>query len=257
MASRLTNIFFIAFFLTSFSTFAQQKSFTPTRGEIVFSSSAIILDTAYFTNSLKENNKRLIKHLIKELAIDTSEKIDTINLLSLVNGNITPKSFSENSDFRFLYKDAIIESHKILNNKRSNSFSIIDTKHTNYSDVTVLGDDTNAVDPIDFRYLKMKDKNIREFRNEKRLINGYECFKVTFNYKVAFSEDEGFLAMISNNEQCSATYWVTEKIKSLFHPISKEKEILEKYYPLEITYENPLHKGLILQYKLKSINLSD
>lgn len=245
------------YFLFSNLSLAQKKTFVPVKGEIVFSSTAIIPDTSYFLASLKENNRRLVDYLVKKLDIANDEKVDTASLLTLMSGSISPKSFSENFDYHFLYQDSLIESYKTLNSKRSNSFSIINTKQLNYTDLMVFDDDTSGTDPVNFQYLKLKDKNIKEFKSEKRVINGYECFKVVVKYKIDFGEEDDSLEKIIGNEQCIAVYWVTDKIQSLFHPVSKEKEILENYYPLEITYDNPLHKGLSLVYRLRSTSLSD
>ncbi len=245
------------YFLFSNLSLAQRKAFAPVKGEIVFSSTAIIPDTPYFVASLKEKNRRLVDYLVKKLNISSDDKVDTANLLTLMSGSINPKSFSENFDYHFLYRDSLIESYKTLNSKRSNSFSVINTKQFSYTDIMVFDDDTSGTDPVNFQYLKLKDKSIEEFRSEKKIIKGYECFKVIVTYRIDFNEENDFLEKIIDNEQCIAVCWVTDKIKSLFHPVSKEKEILEKYYPLEITYDNPLHKGLSTVYRLKSITLSD
>ena len=250
-------LIFIFFFLLSIKTFGQHKSFTPTRGEIAFSSTEIIPDTAYFVASIKDKNKKLVDRLIKKLNIDASEKIDTANILALMSSNISPELSADKSDYHFLYQDSLIESYKTINSKRTNSYSVINTKQAIYTDIMVFEDDTSSSDPVNFQYLKLKDINIQEFRGEKKVINGYECFKVTSTYKIVYSDEDEMIEAIAENEECKAVYWVTDKIKSPFHPISKEKEILDKYYPLEITYNNPVHKGMSLVYKLKSISLAN
>jgi hypothetical protein len=38
-----------------------------------------------------------------------------------------------------------------------------------------------------------------------------------------------------NSKKQTKELWVTENIKSLYHPVLKYKTILQKYYPLEIS----------------------
>lgn len=237
--------------------FAQQKRAIPIKGEIIFSSSSIIPDSSFFVKFLKESQNRLVNHLIKKLGYNDSN-IDTTEILSLMGSHISPNMFAEKKDHHFLYKykGNSIESHQTDGKQKSSKFSIIDPKKSTITDIDVFGDDTVATDPITFSYTRIKEENLQELRNEKRIINGYECFKVIYTYKIDFLEDEDYLEVISNNEQSTATYWVTEKIQSLFHPVCKENSILKKYYPLEISYNDAFHKGLTTIYKLKSINLS-
>lgn len=244
------------FMLFNILCFAQQTKFKPRKGEITFISSAVIPDTTYFTNSLKESQTKFVDHLTKKLAIRSDEKIDTASLISLMGENINPNLFCEKAEYKHLYRDSIIESYKIIDGKKPYIFSIIEIKKSKYMDVTVMDEDTSATEPNDFRYIKSFEETIKEFRNEKKTINGYECFKVTSTYRISFNEDEEYLQKLTNDEKCFAVYWVTEKVNSLFHPVCKEKMILERYFPLELSYINPLHKGLILNYKLKSICLS-
>ena len=237
--------------------FAQQTRTGPIKGEIIFSSYSIIPDSSFFVKSLKESQKRLVDHLVKKLDYNDIN-IDTTEILSLMGSHISPSMFLKKKDYHFLYKykGSSIESHQIDGEQKSSKFSIIDSQKSTITDVEIFDNDTVATDPTIFSYTRIKEESLQELRNEKKVINGYECFKVIYTYKIDFLEDEDYLEVISNNEQSSATYWVTEKIQSLFHPVCKESSILKKYYPLEISYNDAFHKGLTAIYKLKSINLS-
>lgn len=243
--------------LSGMICFAQQKKANPVKGEIIFSSSSIISDSSFFVKSIKESQKRLVDHLIKKLDYNDSN-IDTTEILFLMGSHISPSMFIEKKDYHFLYKykDSSIASYQIDSEQKSSKFSIIDPKKFTITDVEIFDNDTVATDSITFSYTRVKEENLQELRNEKRIINGYECFKVIYTYKIDFLEDEDYLEVISNNEQSTAIYWVTEKIQSLFHPVCRESSILKKYYPLEISYNDAFHKGLTTFYKLKSINLS-
>lgn len=49
--------------------------------------------------------------------------------------------------------------------------------------------------------------------------------------------------------------WVTDKIKSLYHPIVFDKAILEKYYPLEILETQNDIRGFERRFRLEKIEL--
>lgn len=222
-------LIYICLVLSGVICFAQQKRTNPIKGEIIFSSSSIIPDSSFFIRSLKESQKRLVNHLVKKLNYNDSN-IYMAEILSLMGNDISPIMLAEAKDYYFLYKykGNSIESHQTDDfQKPSSNFSIIDTHKSTITDIEVLANDTLAKDPIDFSYTSVKEENLQELRNEKRIINGYECFKVIYTYKLDFLEDKDYLEAISNNEQSTATYWVTEKIQSLFHPVCKEKSILK------------------------------
>lgn len=254
--TRKLLLIYTCLILSGVICYAQQKKISPIKGEIIFSSFSVIPDSSFFVKSLKESQKRLVSHLVKKFDYNDSN-IDTAEILSLMGNHMFPSISTHEKDYHYLYKDSSIKSHQTDDSQKSRKFSIIDTQKSIITYIDVFEDDTVAMDPIRFPYTNIKEENLQEFRNEKRIINGYECFKVIYTYKIAFSEEEDHLEVISNNEQSTATYWVTEKIQSLFHPVCAEKSILKKYYPLEIAYNSPFHKGLTLTYKLKSINLSN
>jgi len=252
--TRKLLLIYTCLILSGVICYAQQTKTSPINGEIIFSSFSVIPDSSFFVKSLKESQKRLANHLFKKLGYNNSN-IDTAEILSLMGNYISPSIFIDEKDYHYLYKDSSIKSHQTDGSQKSRKFSIIDIQKSTITYMDVFEDDTIAIDPICFPYTSIKEENLQEFRNERRIINGYECFKVIYTYKIEFLEDEDHLEVISNNEQSTATYWVTEKIQSLFHPVCQEKNILKKYYPLEIAYDGPFHKGLTLIYKLKSISL--
>ncbi|WP_343664568.1 hypothetical protein [Chryseobacterium mucoviscidosis] len=55
-------------------------------------------------------------------------------------------------------------------------------------------------------------------------------------------------------ELMESEMWVTEEIRSIYHPAFKVKEILEKYYPLYIKQKNSLVPGMIRKIALHDFN---
>lgn len=204
MASKLTNIFFIAFFLISTSTIAQQKSFTPKKGEITFVSETSGLSFTF-------------QHIFKDTLIVNSQKVQGVWVHNLIN--------------------------------------------TNNSDYVPLDDSTNlvwATKPTNYEYSFENNPKIVEYRNEHKIIAGYKCFKVTYEQlldKTTITDKSITPPEIAYT--IKKEFWVTEKIKTKFNPICRERTILEKYYPLEISYTDTLLPGIFTNYKLKSISLSD
>lgn len=88
---------------------------------------------------------------------------------------------------------------------------------------------------------------IIEYRNETKLILGYQCFKVLVRKKF----QSNLHLTIYDIEM-----YVTEDIKVSYSPITRSKEILDKYYPLEIT-RKPRNEVMaeVIIWKIKTIDL--
>lgn len=95
----------------------------------------------------------------------------------------------------------------------------------------------------------IKDLKIQELKKEKKIIKGVKCFKIKVSYTVViiFDKKNEFpgLKVPDKIMDFESEMWVTEKIKSIYHPAFKIREILEKYYPLEIKEKNNSRKGIV------------
>ncbi|WP_108804935.1 hypothetical protein [Aquimarina sp. Aq107] len=89
-----------------------------------------------------------------------------------------------------------------------------------------------------------------EIREDQKIINGYNCYKVNYNYTPdsAVGDPGQTIFMFT-----TLSMYVTEEIKFLYHPIIKDNEILEKYYPLEIVRTMQLTRGKEDKYTLKEL----
>lgn len=84
------------------------------------------------------------------------------------------------------------------------------------------------------------------------MIQELECFKVTVSYTKIL---EGFMDnefpefnSLLQNQEIQMEMWVTERIKMPYHPIVKNRDITEKFYPLEIVLKNSNSQGMIFHY---------
>jgi hypothetical protein len=90
---------------------------------------------------------------------------------------------------------------------------------------------------------------IEENKKETKIIKDFKCFKVVIYY---FNLDEppGFNSLLNVME-----LWVTEDIKTKFHPFIKSIEILEKYYPLHIKHTVKGVEGMHTDYEIIEFSL--
>lgn len=70
------------------------------------------------------------------------------------------------------------------------------------------------------------------------MLANISCFKIKCTYQIIINHEESRSVFETEYPDevvnVESEMWVTEKIKSIYHPAFKIKEILEKYYPLAI-----------------------
>ena len=104
----------------------------------------------------------------------------------------------------------------------------------------------------DYEFEEAENLLIKEFRNQTKMIQELECFKVIVSYTKIL---EGFMDnefpefnSLLQNQEIQMEMWVTERIKTPYHPIVKNRDITEKFYPLEIVLKNSNSQGMIFHY---------
>jgi hypothetical protein len=243
----------LLFMLCSFAAIAQNKTIVPTSGAIVFSCKSIIHDQGLYDKSKKEFSKALVNSLKEEIVIEQQLKglvVDTVKINQHFKNNghaITQLFESEvlnKSDYTIHheFKDSIATKHETRNGSAT-SFLEINTKtrifkneftedYYDYSDNTII--------------------DITEFKKETKTIHNYKCFKVIYTYREADVSD---FSTLMSNYKTTREMWVTDKIKTNLHPIVNDREIISKYYPLEITETSEMSKGKTTHYKIESCTL--
>ena len=120
----------------------------------------------------------------------------------------------------------------------------------------------------EFEFEKVDNIILEEYRDTTKIIEGIECYKVSLNYTYLTKEmykaqlpqeddDEFFFQLFGSmmqNKEINMEMWVTDKIKSIYHPILKVKEINEKYYPLEIEMKSSDSEGVLYLYTISELN---
>jgi len=224
--------------------FSQNKTIVPKSGTIVFTSREIIIDEALHQNSMKEFKKKMLAE-IKEVAelerSSTGMKTDSTQIkeaLQMIDENLSSIfEMKNNLQYRHEFQGNTIHSIQSFNGEILEE-KTIDTK-------MAMKDNTEY-----YSFNKVVD--LREFKNERKKINGYDCFKITYSYKEESSSGlNDFLSGYLNHREL----WVTEKIKYAFHPVINDRLILEKYYPLEITEHSDAIKGSETKYELIKLEI--
>jgi hypothetical protein len=227
--------------------------------------------------SQKRNNFKTISFIQKDSIINLKEykKGSAKNLNDLV---LNLDKTNDNSNYKKM-RDSIInsisdksfEEKKILHYKRIND-SIIsrteNTKDSNDKNSIIINTKTEKEYynfPYDkkydiafsFPFEKIKNLKIKEFRKQKKILDNILCFKIKCTYQIIINHEEfrnvfktGYDDQIINIE---SEMWITEEIKSIYHPAFKVREILEKYYPIYIEEKNSQMPGRIRKMKLNKI----
>jgi hypothetical protein len=246
---------YILFILFSTSVIAQNKTIVPKFGTVVFLSKTTINDKVLFEKSKKEFIKKFFDSLKENTVIEqqlNGKKVDTIQISSLINQKaiaITPfleaELFKDENGYRFIheFQDSIITQFKINNNNIKEDLLTLNTKTRIFS---------NDLTKDYYDYSDDNIIDIKEFRNEVKNINNFKCFKIIYTYSEPDVDEFSTLMSSYVNKR---EMWVTDKIKSDFHPIINDKQILESYYPLEITEYSDMMKGCIKEYKIEKIDL--
>lgn len=245
--------------LLGLSIYAQsQKSFTPTKGEIVFKEISKITDRKAFDESLeisKQNFKKTLKNsLLKEASNVGKEEIE--QMVSQNAEMLETLMFPQDSSQVYKYK---FDNYKIISSNLADEeflgrYNVINlqkdlsTTHSKADSTTIYGE-------RNYPYSRnILIKTIVD-RKSRKLIGNYDCYKVIYEYKENNKErDEDYLDYLKNTIY-KREMWVTDKIKSLYHPVIYEKEILQKYYPLDILETQNDIKGFERRFILEKITL--
>lgn len=251
--------------LLTISTVAQvTKTIVPTAGAIVFKKIAIINDAEKYKKSYGELSSKMIDFQIKKEISNTIINIDTskVNqmkkafktiLLKEIENDITNK---ENGNLKYHqeFKDNTIINYITSFGEIINNYSIISPKQKL---LKILANDsiTLVSENQAYSYNQNEIIEIKEHQKENKIIDGYSCFKVVMLYRENLENDIDFENFMQQNYIQKRELWVTTQIKCQYHPIINEKEILLKYYPLEIIESTENIEGFIASYTIESLKI--
>lgn len=191
--------------------------YKPAKGEIVFRETSIITNKKLFDKSLKTAKENFKESLIKSLLKEEENtgKEKEIEEMCNISADALKMIYTEDSTEIYVYK--------------------FEDNLQDFSKNFIL--------------------KVSEDKKNKKIIKGYDCYKVKYEYKENNEHADEEYKIYSKNTIYQREMWVTEKIKSLYHPIVFDKIILEKYYPLEILETQSDIKGFERRFKLEKIEL--
>ncbi|BFO66023.1 hypothetical protein [Chryseobacterium sp. KCF3-3] len=190
--------------------------FTPTKGEIIFREITKITSPKLFDESLKVSKQKFKESLRKSFLNNPENKDREQQIDEMITAKVDIMEFIYVEDSTQIYQ-----------------YEFGQINQQPFSENIIL--------------------KIDEDRNNRKTINGYDCFKVTYQYQEnKESSDEDYLAF-AGDIIYQREMWVTEKIRSLYHPVVFDKSILEKYYPLSILETQNSIKGFERRFKLDTI----
>ncbi|MCL9807687.1 hypothetical protein NAT51_19345 [Flavobacterium amniphilum] len=244
-----------------------QKAIVPKSGTIVFVSKDSIFDEKNYESSLKEIvaelKKQVKEDFIREsIANGTPEDTLKLNLLTGYNDGmygLLKEMSKRTSKVTHEHKgDKIIRTYE-SNGVRQNSLVInINENHDPVIPKLKEGQAPNELveatnDFLNkYTYSNNKIESIKEDKKKIRKISGYDCFKVVYVFSDAKKSDSSFI----NGFKTTRELWVTDKIKSSFHPIIDDKEIITKYYPLEVLEYSSMQKGTVTVHKIEKMDIN-
>jgi len=247
----IIRTFTVLFFLTNFFCLHSQDQ--QKKGFLVFESHKFIGNTHLKPSESEiEKEKERLRQFVKN-EIDSETPDEFINSipkseLEFYNGSmkclhtldIYEYYFESKTSCDYLKKSNIerfqqinrssLEANTVERNTLTNHYNILPKRQIKLQSI-----------PSDYRII--------EKRNETKVIAGYKCFKVILKKGLQTNPH----LTIYDIEM-----YVTEDINLNFSPICNYKEILNKYYPLEIT-RKPREEIMteITTWKIKSIDLKN
>ena len=245
-------------FLMGLSINAQShKTFSPIKGEIIFSEVSQITDKILYEKSLKTFQKNFKESLENSLSKDSDNKDENMEEMIDLSTDMTKELFSNenNNAYHHKFDYAKIIAYKTSNGKIMGDYEIINTNENIVSSLAKI-DSSTVYQQNPYLYSNNIILKLAENKKERKNIQGYDCYKVKYLYKENIDKDDDYF-QFAGNVIYTREMWVTDKIKSLYHPIVFDKIILEKYYPLEIVETQNDIKGFERRYSLETITLSN
>lgn len=230
--------------LLPITVFSQNKTIVPKSGTIIFESKNIVTDEKLYSESFNDFKTYIISAYAEE-TIKINVLTGSRYPYDMESLEIDFNAFFPLNDKTRIYRyyqefdGSTIYHYKTLNDNMLHRIAI-DVK-------TGLTDD--FLEDYDY-YSPDVITDIKEFPEEIKIINGYECFKVVYFLKEDRSTIFNHSGYIDYRE-----LWVTDKIKCAYHPVIHDKIILEKYYPLEINEYFNVLKGYVKKYELIKLEI--
>jgi hypothetical protein len=252
MVNKSRNLKIAIAFLFSTILFSQSKTIVPRSGTIVFAKETKVTDNLAFKKSIKEFKPRFFDAIKKGIVyerLQSGVETDSVQLESSIkmleylfdqNFEETLKTMIEKTTIFHNYTYDKIYSYQFQNGKESSQM-FYDKKSGKVYDKI----DTKIIEG----FYNEATLEIKEYRDEIKMINNYKCFKIVYTYIVTL-EDYSFSDGIFKVKR---ELWVTEAIKSPFISFIKEQKLCKSYFPLEIIEYFVEIEGFETKYTLEKL----
>lgn len=277
MKQNLT-LFFL--FLYASAT-AQSHFFVPKKGKVIFKEETVVVNHQKLDSSLVSKKPLLLsmmRDFTFEMAKTTGEKIEAVKIDSAIEVSIKPaldfmldprKRITPAKLYSYVFEDSIIKE-QILNspldkNKEITVINRSDGKLSFYTLEDSVLVKNNVVAGITIKESN-KNLNITEYRDVRKNILSYDCFKIVvtkngspltnltlFDTDVSPEFKEKHKEVLEPISEI--VFFVTEKIRCKYHPLTNLSEVLDKYYPLEIITKDGLIQGFEKRGILQEISV--
>ncbi|WP_041557578.1 hypothetical protein [Cellulophaga algicola] len=268
------------YFLTWFAS-GQNQSITPKKGKMIFTEQLVVVNEQKLDSSL-QLKKPVILNLFRDMTFDLHRQkgleIDSSAINLSLETNFIPyidlvldprNNFREPINHIYVFEDSIIkyqEQNSIL--ETLNEIEVINRSNGKLSHYT-LEDSVMTLNSYKFSMpIKQSNKNIRiyEYRDIRKNILGFDCFKIIIIKNENFLKDLEMLEVEISSE-IKAKYinfleptseqilYVTEQISCKYHPTINLSEVLDNYYPLEISSTDGVLEGTEKRVILKEISI--
>ena len=232
--------------------------------EIVFKKSTIS-DKDLLNQSIKDFNEKFIVELKNSITEEIKEQNQDIEVEKMNQKIDSLKPFfemmstelfiSENELLHYKFQDSLIISYVTVNNEIRGDYRIINTNKNTFQYLAKIDSTTTYYNNTPYKYRSEKGLTINEFRNEKKIIHGIECFKIVVIAQDDIGDEE--MPQFLRNLTTEYTMYVSDRIKCSFHPVVWYKMILDKYYPLQLIESSEFLKGAVTKYELEKLVLND
>ncbi|MFC4636597.1 hypothetical protein ACFO3O_22020 [Dokdonia ponticola] len=253
----------IFFTLTFFAQATAQKIIIPKTGIIVFEKLGKVTNQKLYDSTLSILNSKMKIMFRKEITDGfTNQEIDYNSnyVEDIIDMSMQTLDFGisgDNLKKYHVFNDSTITSYRKLNDKIQGDYQLINRNTQTYSMRSKIDSTIIPIMDNSYEYLDEDRIIISEYKDQNKIINGLDCFKVVLTKIDKISSDEGISLLYDELENPQTTYvlYVTESLKCKYHPVINYKSILEKYYPLEIVEYSNLIQGIESIYSLKEFSL--
>jgi len=233
---------------------SQEKKTSNFVGEIIFNIKTEITDESVFNMSKNELFTKVDSIINKRDGVSswTGSNIPNLQLLfdPRASNNLVPVKL------KYHFYDTIIKIQAFKFNEITKTTKVINTAIETY-DLISSKNHTILRENLKYNFNSNKDAKIQVFRDSIKRIQSIDCFKVLVIEKESRSFDNINFQDLNHNNYIYTEMYVTESIQSIYHPLIVDKEILNKFYPLELKKYSDLLKGVEVNLSISYFGLAN